>query len=283
MTAVFRFALQLRWRRHWPCSRLRPSLQGEQREDKGGSLLRGRQESRDRGSRPRRAEVRRGAGRDQGVGRLPHRRVHALGRRSRRPVPGDLRPRRRGRGGRCRAGHRVAEEGRPRDPALHARMPRLQILPVGQDQPLHRHPLDPGPGRDARRHLALFAQGQEGPSLHGLLDLLELHGAARDRAGQDPVRRAVRQGLLHRLRRHHRHRRGDQHRQGRGRRQRRGVRPGRHRAERRAGRAHGRRQHDRGRRSQSRARGARPQVRHDPLRQSRRRSGPRTSSPTWSS
>jgi S-(hydroxymethyl)glutathione dehydrogenase/alcohol dehydrogenase len=37
---------------------------------------------------------------------------------------------------------------------------------------------------------------------------------ARDRAGQDPRGRALRQGLLHRLRRDHRHRRGDQHRQG---------------------------------------------------------------------
>ena len=140
---VFRFAQRLRWRQLRPALGFAPRLQGEEREDKGGSLLRGRQEPRDRGSRPRRAEVRRGAGRDQGVGRLPHRRVHALGRRSRGPVPGDLRPRGRGRRGRCRAGHRVAQEGRPRDPALHARMPRLQILPVGQDQPLHRHPRRP--------------------------------------------------------------------------------------------------------------------------------------------
>ena len=87
------------------------------------------------------------------------------------------------------------------------------------------------------------------------------------------ARRAVRQGLLHRLRRHHRHRRGDQHRQGRAGRQCRGVRPGRHRAQRAAGRAHGRRQHDRGRRPQPGARGARPQVRHDPFRQSREARG----------
>ena len=146
----------------------------------------------------------------------------------------------------------VAEEGRPRHPALHARMPRVQVVPVAQDQPLHRDPRDPGQGRDARRHQPLLAQGQEDPSLHGLLDVLELHRAARDRAGEDPPRRAVRQGLLHRLRRHHRHRRGDQHRQGRARRQRRRVRPGRHRPQRRAGRAHGRRQHDRRRRPQSR-------------------------------
>ncbi len=37
---------------------------------------------------------------------------------------------------------------------------------------------------------------------------------ARDRGGEDPSRRALRQGLLHRLRRHHRRGCGDQHRQG---------------------------------------------------------------------
>ena len=75
-----------------------------------------------------------------------------------------------------------------------------------------------------------------------------------DRAGEDPRRRAVRQGVLHRLRRDHRHRRGHQHGQGRGRRQRRRVRARRHRAQRGAGRADGRRQHDRRRRSESGAR-----------------------------
>ena len=37
-------------------------------------------------------EGRRGAGRDQGDRHLPHRRVHAVGRRSRRAVSGDPRP-----------------------------------------------------------------------------------------------------------------------------------------------------------------------------------------------
>ena len=71
--------------------------------------------------------------------------------------------------------------------------------------------------------------------LHGHLDLLELHGAARDRGREDPRGRAVRQGLLHRLRRHDRHRRGDQHRQGRAGRQRRRLRARRHRAQCHAG------------------------------------------------
>jgi hypothetical protein len=161
------------------------------------------------------AARRRGAGRDQGDRHLPHRRVHALRRRSRRLFPAILGHEGRGRRGRRRPGRDVAEEGRPRHPALHARMPAVQVVPVAQDQPLHRDPRDAGQGRDARRHLALLARRQADPSLHGLLDLRELHRAARDRAGEDPRGRAVRQGLLHRLRRHHRHRRGDQHRQGR--------------------------------------------------------------------
>ena len=33
-----------------------------------------------------------------------------------------------------------AETGRPRNPALHAGMPRVPRLPVRQDQPLHRDP-----------------------------------------------------------------------------------------------------------------------------------------------
>ncbi len=69
--------------------------------------------------------------------------------------------------------------------------------------------------------------------------------------------RAVRQDLLHRLRRHHRHRRRPLHGEGRARRQRRRVRPRRHRAQRRPGRAHGRRRQDHRRRPQPGARGHR--------------------------
>ena len=88
-----------------------------------------------------------------------------------------------------------------------------------------------------------------------------------DRGGEDPRRRAVRKGLLHRLRRHDGHRRRHQHGEGRARRQRRRVRTGRHRPQRRAGRADGGRQHDRRRRSQPGTRGARAQVRHDAFRE----------------
>ena len=51
--------------------------------------------------------------------------------------------------------------GRPRHPALHAGVPRVQIVPQPQDQPLHRHPRDPGQGPDARRHEPLLARANE--------------------------------------------------------------------------------------------------------------------------
>ena len=53
-------------------------------------------------------------------------------------------------------------EGRPRHPALHARMPRVPLVPVAQDQSLHRDPFDAGPGRDAGRHVALLDRRQDG-------------------------------------------------------------------------------------------------------------------------
>ena len=56
---------------------------------------------------------------------------------------------------------------------------------------------------------------REAVPLHGHVDLREFHGIARDRGGENPRGRAVRQGLLHRLRRDDRHRRGHQHGQGR--------------------------------------------------------------------
>ena len=65
-------------------------------EDPSRRRLESRRAADDRDRRPRRAEGRRGAGRGQGHRHLPHRLVHALGRRSRGPVPGDPRPRRRG-------------------------------------------------------------------------------------------------------------------------------------------------------------------------------------------
>ena len=61
---------------------------------------------------------------------------------------------------RCRPRRDPAEEGRSRHPALHARMPAVQVLPVAQDQSLHRDPRHPGQGRDARRHQPLLLRRQ---------------------------------------------------------------------------------------------------------------------------
>ena len=52
------------------------------------------------------------------------------------------------------------EERRSRHSALHAGMPAVPVLPVAQDQSLHRDPRHPGPGPDAGRHLALLARRQ---------------------------------------------------------------------------------------------------------------------------
>ena len=119
-----------------------------------------------------------------------------------------------------------------------------------QDQPVHRHPRDPGQGRDARRHVALQLQGPADLPLHGLFDILEFHRAAGNRGGENPRRRAVRQELLHRLRCHDRRRRGGEHRQGHAGRQRRRVRARRHRAQRHSGRQDGGRRQDHRRRPQ---------------------------------
>ena len=149
---------------------------------------------------------------------------------------------------RDRRGRHQREGGRPRDPALHARMPPVQKLPFPTHQPLHRYPLYTGPGRHAGRHVALLDGWQADRPLHGLLILLQLHRAARDRGGQGPRGRPLRQDLLHRLRRHHGSGCGDLHRQGLARRQCGGVWPRRHRPERDPSRADGGRGQDHRRR-----------------------------------
>jgi hypothetical protein len=53
-----------------------------------------------------------------------------------------------------------AEARRPRHPAVHARMPRVRVLPEPQDQPLPGDPQHPGPGPDARRHQPLLDRRQ---------------------------------------------------------------------------------------------------------------------------
>ena len=61
--------------------------------------------------------------------------------------PAILGPRGRRHRGRRRAGRHQREEGRSRHPALHAGMPAVPVVPVAQDQSVHRHPRHPGPGR----------------------------------------------------------------------------------------------------------------------------------------
>jgi S-(hydroxymethyl)glutathione dehydrogenase/alcohol dehydrogenase len=73
------------------------------------------------------------------------------------------------------AGRDDAGPGRPRHPALHARVPAVQVLPVEEDQPLPEDPRDPGQGPHARRHEPLLARRQAAASLHGHVDVLELH------------------------------------------------------------------------------------------------------------
>ena len=165
------------------------------------------------------------------------------------------------------AGVTSVQAGRPCDPALHAGMPAVQKLPEPEDQSLHRDPRDPGQGRDARRHLAVQLSGQADLPLHGLLDLFQLHRAAGNRGGEDPRGRAVRQELLHRLRRDDGRRRGGQYRQGDAGRQRGGVRARRHRSQRHPGRQDGRRGQDHRRRRQRFQGRLGPPFRHDPFRQ----------------
>ena len=99
---------------------------------------------------------------------------------------------------------------------------------------------------------------RDDPPLYGLLDLLELHGDARDRRRQGPRGRAVRQDLLHRLRSHHRRRSGDLDRGRRARLERRRLRPRRDRPQRHPGCEAGRRGADRRSRRQPGQAGAWP-------------------------
>ena len=97
--------------------------------------------------------------------------------RSRGAIPRacSRRARTRGRGRRRggRPGRHVGGAGRSRDPALHARVSAVQVLSLGQDQPLHHAPRQAGQGPDARRHEPALAQGPDDPPLHGHVDVRE--------------------------------------------------------------------------------------------------------------
>ena len=178
-------------------------------EDPRRRRLRSRQAARHRRGRARRAARRRGARRDQGHRRLPHRRVHALGRRSRGPVPGHLRARRRGRRRRRRRRRdHVVKKGDHVIPLYTPECRAVQVVPEPQDEPVHRHPRDAGQGPHARRHQPLLDRQDARSTTTWAARRSRPHRAARDRAREGARRRAVRQDLLHRLRRHDRHRRG---------------------------------------------------------------------------
>ena len=233
--------------------------------------LEGRRPAQHRDRRPRRPARRRGAGRSEGDRHLPHRLLHLVRRRSGRPVPGDPRPRGRRHRARGRRGREQRARRRPRDPALHAGVPAVQVLPVEKDQPLPADPLDPGPRPDAGRDQPLQPERQAALALHGHVDVQQLHRRAGDRAREGAHGRAVRDDLLHRLRRDDRRRRGHLHGQGRSRCERRRVRTRRHRPQRDPGRQAGRRRQDHRHRREPGARGDGAQVRHDALHQRRRR------------
>ena len=255
-------------RRRRATSQARIFREAKIHENQSCHRIRGRQAARDRHGGSRRAARRRSTGRDQGDRHLPYRRVHALRCGSGGAVSRHLRPRRRrhrgGRGGRRDLG----EERRPRHSPLHAGMPAVQIVHVAQDEPVHGDPRHAGQGRHARRHEPVLHRQADDPPLHGMLDVFQFHRAAGDRRRKDSRGRAVRQGVLHRLRRDHRDRRGHQHREGGAGRERGGVRPRRHRAQRHPGRKARGREQDRRRRLEPAPQGARREIRHDALRQS---------------
>ena len=70
-------------------------------------------------------------------------------------------------------------------PLYTAECRRVQVLPVGQDQPVPGGARHAGQGRDARRHRALLLQRPADLPLHGLQHLQRVHGGAGDLAGED--------------------------------------------------------------------------------------------------
>lgn len=133
---------------------------------------------------------------------------------------------------------------------------------------MHGDPFDAGAGAHARRHEPLFDRQGQDPSLYGLLDLLEFHGAPRNRGCQSRSRSSLRQHLLHRLRRYHGDRRGHQYGASRGRRDGHRVRFRRHRPQCHSRSAARRRRHDYRRRFERRQEKMGRAFRHDAFRQS---------------
>ena len=88
-------------------------------------------------------------------------------------------------------GVHLAEEGRPRDPALHAGVPRsASTASSGKTNLCQAIRATQGKGLMPDGTSRFSLGGEPRPPLHGHVHLLELHGAAGDRAGEDPRGRA---------------------------------------------------------------------------------------------
>jgi len=83
---------------------------------------------------------------------------------------------------------------RPRDPVLHTAVPRVQVLPFAQIEPVRQDPRHAGQGPDAGQHQPFHVQGPGRLPLYGLLHLLRVHGHAGDRPGQGRPQGPARQG-----------------------------------------------------------------------------------------
>jgi S-(hydroxymethyl)glutathione dehydrogenase/alcohol dehydrogenase len=64
-------------------------------------------------------------------------------------------------------------------------MPAMPVMPVAQDQSVHRDPRHARSGPDAGRHLALFDRRQACSSLHGHIDIRQLHRVAGNSGGKN--------------------------------------------------------------------------------------------------
>ena len=145
-----------------------------------------------RNGRSRRPQGGRGIGANRRLGRVPNRRIHAVRRGSGWTVSRDpgARRRRHRRGG--RRGRHQRTRRRSRHPALHARMRDVRRLSLRQDQSMHPAARDAGAGSHARRHVAIFAEGQAHAALHGHEHVLRAHRVARNRRRQDQSAGAAR-------------------------------------------------------------------------------------------
>ena len=90
----------------------------------------------------------------------------------------------------------------------------VQILQIGQDQPVPGHSRHAGQGPDAGRHQSLLRSTAKPSSTTWARPRFRVHRAAGNRRGQNQQGGTTGQGVPARLRHHHRHRRRAEHREG---------------------------------------------------------------------